>query len=191
MLRTRRVSWSACSPPATMLVAPSAVGTGVPPSAKTPGSTGFFIADDLAFFSTRRQNFFITNVSSAFRRRGWKPRASDVSSVGGAAFHFDSTPGRHSFDSPWWSVPGCGGGRGWPLSIPSVCSLRRGFPLCAGVSQPSQARRLLPRYAASGLVLMLTLRIVPERSCDPAGRCVSSSFSHDWRAADHLGCVIR
>lgn len=37
--------------------------TGVPPSAKTPGNTGLFVADDLTFFSTRTENFFVTNVS--------------------------------------------------------------------------------------------------------------------------------
>lgn len=38
---------------------------GVPAGAKTPPATGEFVADDLPFFSTRKPNFFIPDVSVA------------------------------------------------------------------------------------------------------------------------------
>lgn len=38
---------------------------GVAAQAKTPPATGEFVADDLPFFSTRKENFFIPDVSIA------------------------------------------------------------------------------------------------------------------------------
>lgn len=57
---------------------------GVPPSAKTPGNTGLFVADDLTFFSTRTENFFVTNVA---RQKGIQCRLGGRGII--AESHFD------------------------------------------------------------------------------------------------------
>lgn len=50
--------------------------TGVPASAKMPAPTGFFVADDLPFFSTNTENFFITDVSACRGACRFAPTAS-------------------------------------------------------------------------------------------------------------------